>query len=390
LGHEDVIPVRLQIKTAETAMIFQKIIGSLTEFQLCSAEDPEAAELLILEVGRQPEKDFEVIHSLLCTDAVREVFLTSSSSDQSMLVQALRSGAREFFSQPVQEAEVTQALERYMQRREQSMGDRRSHKNGKVIDVIASKGGVGNTTIAVNLATSLAGSCGQQSVALVDMNLLCGEIPLFLDIEPAYHWGEIARNISRLDATFLMSVLHQHSSGVYVLPSPTGLDGNLEATPEIIQRLLRLMKKVFDFIIIDSGHVTEEVSLGILGMAETVLVSAILSLPCLTNVSRFLKLFYDLGRPREEQIKIVINRFTKNSDISLKDAEESISKQIFWVVPNDFKLTMSAINRGTPLTEVAPKSAVARSIREMADTFIEREASQETGSSLIGRLLGRR
>jgi pilus assembly protein CpaE len=202
----------------------------------------------------------------------------------------------------------------------------------------------------------------------MDMNLLFGEIPLFLDIEPTYHWSEIAKNISRLDATFLMSILSKHPSGLYLLPSASQLDGHTVATPEIIERLLHVMQTVFDFVVIDGGQNLDDIALKIFEMSNTVLLISVLSLPCLANVNRLLKSLYGLGYPLDKS-EVVINRYLKNPEISLKDAEGSINKKICKAIPNDYRTTMSAINQGKPLCEVAPKKPVTKGILELADTL---------------------
>jgi pilus assembly protein CpaE len=211
------------------------------------------------------------------------------------LIQAMRAGPG-IFPQPIQEGEV-KALLKYKERKGKVKSGVEKNARGKIIDVIGSKGGVGNTTMAVNLATSLVEFSPSPRVALIDMNLLFGEIPIFLNIESSFDWGGVARDISRLDPTFLMSILSKHASGVYVLPSPTGLDGVNVATPEIIEKILGLMRSVFDFIVIDGGQALDDISLKILEMSDTVLLIGILSLPCLTNVKRLLWIFQKLGYP---------------------------------------------------------------------------------------------
>jgi pilus assembly protein CpaE len=308
----------------------------------------------------------------------REIFFTSSRLDPELLLQALRVGAKEFFPQPIKKEEVKAALLQLKERRGKGKFDGEKRKHGKIIDVIGSKGGVGNTTLAVNLAASLIETPGSPLVALIDMNLLFGEIPIFLNIESVFNWGEIARNISRLDATYLMSILSKHSSGIYVLPSPTVLDGVNVANPEIIEKLLGLMRNVFDYIVIDGGQALDDISMKILEMSDMVFLVAILSLPCLTNVKRLLWIFQKLGYPEQEDIKIVINRHSRKlTVITPKEAEESINQKIFWFVPNDYPTTMSAINQGKTLSAVAPGAEVSRNLRELASTFIEKEGKEK-------------
>jgi pilus assembly protein CpaE len=230
----------------------------------------------------------------------------------------MRSGAREFFPMPVNKAEIVNALLKFKERNK-SCFRCKSKKKGKIINIVGSKGGIGTTTIAVNFATSLLELQGpRKSVALIDMNLLFGDIPLFLDIESAFNWGEVARNISRLDSTYLMSILSKHPSGLYFLPSPTQIDGVNLASSDIIQKLLLLMQKNFDYIVIDSGQSLDEVSLKVLELSDTVLVNAMLSLPCLVNVKRLLETFRRLGYPADEKVRVLVNRYHKNSIISLK------------------------------------------------------------------------
>jgi pilus assembly protein CpaE len=377
---DEIISLRLKVKNEKIKEEFAGIISSLAGFQMQNSDDPSSFDLLIMEIGDDLSSEFQLIHSIQNSNTAIEVFLTSSRTEPRVLIQALRTGAKEFFPQPINRDEVRSALLKYKERRENLNRGEVPIKTGKIIDVFGSKGGVGTTTVAVNLAASLMRIEGAPTkVALIDMNLLFGEIPLFLGIDATFNWEEIARNIARLDSTYLMSILHKHPSGIYVLPSPTKLVGVNIATPAIIQKLLRMMQTMFDFIVIDSGQSLDDISLKILEISGTVLLVAILSVPCLINIKRLQESFQRLRYPRDENIKVIINRYHKNSMISLKEAEQSINKPIFWQIPNDYINSMSAINQGKIIAAVARESEIAKNFKELASSFTlpEKEEKKE-------------
>jgi pilus assembly protein CpaE len=373
---DDTIRVRVEVKSPNLNGGLEEMVRSLQGFQMQSADDSRQADLLIFELGDDSKKDFKLIRSLLDMNTIGEVFLVSQNSDPALLLQAMRTGVNEFFSQPIKREEVLEALARLKERRTKSK-DPEPVRLGQLIEVVGSKGGVGTTTIATNLAASLAEKENVQSVALVDMKLLFGDVPLFLQIKPSYHWGEITKDISRLDPTFLMNVLSRDSCGVYVLPSPVTLNDHKPVSPEIIENLLGLMQKMFDFVVIDGGQSLDATSLRILKMSNTVLLVSTLSLPCLTNMKKLLKSFYLLGYPPRERIRVIINRYLTKSEISLKDAEAGIDKKIFWTIPNDYRTTMSAINQGKPLCQWASKAAITKSMRGLAEALIKGQEKKE-------------
>ncbi|UCF82899.1 MAG: AAA family ATPase [Desulfobacteraceae bacterium] len=361
----NIIWVKIAVRNLGIRKKFEEIIASTEGYQVQSSGEKQRPDLLIFEIGKNIEKEFRVIESLVNSDSVGEVFLTSENTDQSVLLKAMRIGVKEFFSQPLNEQEVRRSLDRFKTRREK-FGHQENVKSGQIIDVIGSKGGVGATTIAVNLAVSIAETKNAQSVALVDMNMLFGDIPIFLALKPNYHWGEITKDIARLDDTFLMNILSKHSSGVQVLPSPNHLNGNQPVTPETIEHLLSLMKGMFDFVVIDSGQSLNKTSLKIIEMSDKVLLVSLLSLPYLANTNKLLTSFANFQHLPKESIKIVMNRYLKESQVSLKDAEDAINRKVFWTIPNDYKTTMSAINQGKALPQFAAKSAVTKNLKELA------------------------
>jgi pilus assembly protein CpaE len=249
-------------------------------------------------------------------------------------------------------------------------GNKEASKQGKIVTVIGSKGAVGTTTIAVNLAVSLAEKKDIQSVALMDMNLLFGDLPLFLENKTKYNWIDLTKTISRLDDTILKNVLSVDTSGVCVLSSSNLLSDQNEITPQNIDNLLMLMRSVFDFVIIDAGQPLDDISFKTLEFSDIILLVSILSYPCLSITNRLLRAMRDLAFSPEEKIKMVVNRYLKKSDPSIEDAEASFEKEIFWIIPNDYQTTSNAINEGKSLAQYAPRKPITRNFKEMAAKLV--------------------
>jgi pilus assembly protein CpaE len=208
------------------------------------------------------------------------------------------------------------------------------------------------------------------------MNMVFGEIPLFLEMSPKFHWGEITKNTDRLDDIFLSNILEKHPSGVSVLSSPAHLNGHIEPTPAVMTKLLGLMRQMFDHIVIDVGQSTNDTALKVFEAADAILLVTTPSLPCLTNTSKLITSLKDMGYFNEQRLKVILNRYIKKGDISLEDVETGIGQEVFWTIPNDFRTTMSAINNGKPLFGIAPKATITKNFLELAGAFNEPEENK--------------
>ncbi len=382
----DLISVQLEIKNREVRREIEKILSATAGFRAADSDIEKGCDLLILEIGEDLKKEFHLIRSLQSAGSVKAIFLTSPHVEPDILIEALRAGAKEFFSQPIKGEEVRNSLAKFKENWKGPEAVQEPKKKGKIINVIGSKGGVGVTTIAVNLAAGLAEQDKSRSVALVDMNLNFGEVPIFLDIKSPADWGEVVKNISRVDATLLRSILFKHPSRISVLASPARLDGENRVTPEILEKLLEAMQETFDFTVVDGGQGLDDLSLKIIEMAHRNLVVANLSLPCLTNSKRLLWTFQRLGFSGTDKIRIIINnRYQKNSLISLKEAEQSLNYKIFWQIPNDFKTTMAAINQGKIISQVGAGAEISKNFRELAASMVEKgQMGKEPGKERVG------
>jgi pilus assembly protein CpaE len=378
------LQIRLSVKGNDLKRQLEDIIFSTKGVTLQKIANKTKADLLIFELGTDFDRDFQFIQQLVAEEEAKEVFLVSKAVDSTVLIRAIKAGIKEYLSVPLNEDEVRNALEQFVAR--QSKAESNNTKTGQILHVMGTKGGVGATTVAVNLAVALAQKRKQSSVALVDMNMLFGDIPLFLELKPKYHWGEITKNIDRLDSTFLTNVLAKHSSGLHILPSPGYLNGYPAATSEIVDHLLQLMKTMFDTIVVDGGQSINPGTLRSVEMSDQIVLVSLLSLPCLSNVNKIMLSFENLNLSVDQRIRFVINRYLKKNEISLEDAKETIKQKIFWTIPNDYRATMSAINQGKALIEMAPKQLVAKSFYGLADQLLpEVQEAEKKGWSLFKR-----
>jgi pilus assembly protein CpaE len=379
----DMIAVGLDIKNERLRGEFEAILAVQQGFRLMKHDPHRAPDLCILEMDADRGKTFAQIQAILTASPSAEIFLTAAQTDSAVLLEALRAGVKEFIPQPIQQAELEEALTRFKERHK----DRKPatmKRRGKLITVIASKGGVGTTTIAVNLAATLRQVDEDSSVVLVDLNPQFGDAALFLDMEPAHTMGDIAKNIARLDETFLRSILSKHPSGIYLLPSVNAVEEIGLLTPEAVEKTLELLQTMFDYVVIDCGASLADTTLATLNISPTVFLVCTLTLPVLRNTKRLLDVLAHLSYPTEN-ISVIVNRYEKNTEVSLKDMEEVLGRQASWLIPNDYLTTMNAINKGQPLPVIASRADVTKNFKKLAQTLTT-EKRQERKTSLFSRL----
>jgi len=290
--------------------------------------------------------------------------VVSSSADGQLILSAMRSGAQEFFNLPLSSSEVNAALSRI--RSKQSGSGDASGENSRVIAVGGVSGGVGSTSIAVNLAAALA-SNPNRSIVLIDLDVSLGDADIFLDSIPEYTLADVPQNIDRLDLPLLKKSLTKHESGVYLLPRPVQLQDNDGINPEDLSRVIGLLKSSFTHLVFDLSKSYSRLDEVALRAATDVLLITQLDLPCLRNVVRLLMSFEEYVGLKEKT-KIVVNRAGLDSgQISMNKAQETIGGEFYWQIPNDYGLMVDVRNNGVPLVIQAPKASITRWIVEMGE-----------------------
>src|SRR4029079_8319193 len=268
-----------------------------------------------------------------------------------------------FLTQPLQTEDLAAALQRVARQRGGSSGN--ANRACTIIALTGATGGVGTTSLAVNLGCSLA-SNPENSVVLLDLDLCLGDADVFLDTIPEYTISDVAQNINRLDLTLLKRSLTKHDTGLYLLPRPVQLEDARHITTDELSRVLGLLKASFTHLIIDTSKSFSDLDMHALAEADEVLLITQLDLPCLRNVVRLMMSFKETNK-FEEKVKIVVNRVGyETGQISLRKAQETFGREIFWQVPNDYRVMVEVRNNGVPLVQQAPKAAITQSINQLA------------------------
>ncbi len=358
-------------------------------------------DLAIVSLDADKNKALQMIGELAI--AHPKLPILTISHDHQALLQSLQRGAKYFLTHPVGLEDMLTALRRALGEASGNLGEQPSlggmtrpqQATTQMIAVLGSRGGVGTTSLSVNLAATLA-TDPNNSVALVDLDLALGDADIALEVTGMDNISiaDLARNIERLDMSFLRRALVRHEgTGLSILRHPMEI-GEIGVLHEgHIERILNLLKMSYSHLILDLSKSLRPTDMMGLRMADTILLTAQLELSSLRNVVR---LIHMLGAEDNlaEKVRVVINRVGSDAveeGISMKKAEEVIGKPIFWQIPNDPKALIAARIAGQPLVRHNPKCRVQQAIVGLAQALGGKTAANQPDSkvkptwSLFGR-----
>lgn len=332
----------------------------------------------VVTLDKNPEHAIELVRRLTVENPDTTLLVASTSADGQLILGAIRAGAKEFLTLPIGSVELGAAFDRVCAGKFTG-GDGKS-RSCEVIAVAGATGGVGTTSIAVNLGCILASQTGN-SVALLDLDLALGDADVFLDSIPDYTLADVTQNVARLDIQLLKKSLTKHSSGLYLLPRPVELQDSQMITPEGMNKVIGLLKASFTHLIIDTSKTYSTIDMAALQAANHVVLITQLDLPCLRNVVRLLMSFDEIDNLKDKT-HIVVNRAGLDTgQISLKKAKETIGREIFAQLPNDYRTMVEVRNNGVPLITQAPKAAITQALRDLLSrlTGLDENGQPEDG-----------
>jgi|SoiMethySBSTD1v2_1073268.scaffolds.fasta_scaffold415514_1 pilus assembly protein CpaE len=287
------------------------------------------------------------------------LFLSSESTDSQLIIESMRAGAREFLPKPIPPRTLSQAMSRFITEKQRH---EEARAGGKLFCITSAKGGSGATSLAINLAASLAG-VHKARVALVDLNSPVGDAVAHLNLKPQYTVADALESASRLDSVLLDSyTIHTH--GVAVLAGPKEYKQGDRPNIDALSKMLEVLVRSYTHSFVDLPFsMDKDLMQMVCEMAANIVVVSVPEVPALWRTERLIRFLTASGNL--DKVRLVINRSIKHDEITDNEIERVLKLGVHWKLPNNYKGLIKAINSGQPLVS-QNHSELARSYRELA------------------------
>ncbi|HVF41461.1 MAG TPA: AAA family ATPase [Pyrinomonadaceae bacterium] len=316
---------------------------------------------VVVALGNQPDADLRFVERVARECPQSSVICASRDASPDLILRSMRAGAREFLRLPLRPEEFATVYQRTAEFC--AVQPEAPKKRGRVISVFSSKGGTGTTFIATNVAASL-----RAQTVLMDLNLQAGDLGLFLGVEPKFSIADLIENRQRVDDQLLRSYLTPHSERLALLSAPREADSADDIEPEHIFEVLEILRERHEYVVVDPQHTFDAITLAALDQSDEILLVLTLDIPAIRSTQRALQIFDRLGYPRHK-LHVVVNRFSKQIDLDLRQVERFLGERVAGYVQSDYKTAVNSINLGQPLVDSDPQSKIATELRQIAARF---------------------
>jgi pilus assembly protein CpaE len=285
-------------------------------------------------------------------------YVSAASKDPKLILEAMRAGAREFLIRPLDVSRITLALERYSAEGQKIAAKR---VNGKIYCAISAKGGVGTTSVAVNLAVATA-AASNSKVALVDLGNPVGNIADCLDISPKFSIADAFASHAQLDSALLESYM-SHAHGMSILPASKDFSPDKQLG-KTLSKLFQILTETYAHTYIDVAcSRNQEYLEALVKYSSAILIILTPELPVLRGTDQLIHLFDKIGG--SHKLRLVVNRGRKRPLAGAIEIEQDLGHSLYWYLPDDYPIAAKAVNSRMPLA-AANHSSLSASYFELA------------------------
>ena len=317
--------------------------------------DGASPDLVVVDIRSDASSGMAAIERLRASSANMSIFAVAAAAEPDLILQAMRAGANEFFAwHGNDQTQAARSMEESFHGAVRRTATRReaAHAGAKPPCVthafLGAKGGAGTTTVAVNCGVELA-RLTKRSTIVVDLKSHLGEVALFLGVRPRFTVLDAIDNLHRLDKDFLKEIISKHKSGLEILSGAEQFDRPNAQDAPAIEELLRVLSRIYDFIVIDAGNMINACVASALYAADTIFLVTNPDVPSIRNAQRLVERVRQLGAG-SERIKVLLNRASDQHLIAPKQIETALGYGIHHTFASDYRTVSTALNSGVPLT----------------------------------------
>ncbi len=339
----------------------------------------EHIDLAVLDSTYATESGVVDGGQLLQVDPDLPIVLVASALDMAVLRTALRIGYKDVVDAPVDRPKMEAMLGLIEDQAQREILKDTKTQIGRIVTIMSPKGGAGKTMTAANVGLQLAMWGDPGRVVIVDADLQFGDICISMQIDPVHTIVEASRELEELDEELLRSLLSTHASGLKVLAAPLEPSLADEVSTQAVVRTLGLLKRMFDYVVVDTAPFLDEPVLSILERSDDVLLVVDMDLPSVKNAKLALDTLKLIKYPFE-RMKLVLNRVNSKARLDIGELERSLQLDVQAAISSD-KLVPRAVNEGEPAVSLYPRSRVAKDLRSVAMLVVDPEVTPGAAAS---------
>jgi pilus assembly protein CpaE len=324
------------------------------------------ASAVLIDLDGDHAEAMRLLRDIVSAAPDARVLAASDRREPDLILEAMRAGAADFLSMPIERQGLEDALGRDLRRGSPEPGA--SGGRGRVISFVGAKGGCGATSVAVNLSVALTAQPARtgRSLVLVDLDAPGGDVSAMLQLAPSYSLADVASNTHRLDMDLLNSMLVKDDSGIQCLAASAEGDNPMPLSgigPDRLASVVEFLRDSFDTVVLAGGGLGET-EMGALNVAHMVHVVTTLDFLSLRRAQSLIERLRAFG-VHGDALRVVVNRVERGGDLTMSDARQALEAPVVWSIPSDPRTAERAVNEGVPFLSLG-KSRLASSYEEYA------------------------